>query len=292
MKKLTGSLLLTFFLFAALGIAAAQEHSDGMMGPPPVLVVFREVLKPGKMGSTHEKSESAFVQAYARANWPTHYFAVDSLSGHPRSLFFTGYDSFAAWEKDSLATQKNAQLSAALDRAALADGDLLSEAELLVLRFDEKYSLRADVDIAHMRYFEVGSYRVKPGHHHEWDEAVKLVKAAYEKIPDAHWATFHAVYGTEDEGYAIFTPLKSLAEVDKSFMESKDFVTAMGEEGMKKLHELESSAIASTSSQLFQFNPRMSYPPDAWVKADPDFWKPKMAAAAAPKKSEKEPAKQ
>jgi hypothetical protein len=24
----------------------------------------------------------------------------------------------------------------------------------------------------------------------------------------------------------------------------------------------------------------MSYAPDAWIKADPDFWKPKAAAAA------------
>jgi hypothetical protein len=37
----------------------------------------------------------------------------------------------------------------------------------------------------------------------------------------------------------------------------------------------------------------MSYPPDAWVKADPDFWKPKAAAPAKamPKaKSDEKPA--
>ncbi|MGO9210727.1 MAG: hypothetical protein ACLPXM_05505 [Terriglobales bacterium] len=289
MKRRTGWLLASLLLLGGLGTAAAQEMSEGMMGPPPVLVVFREVLKPGKSGMTHEKSESAFVQAFAKAKWPTHYFAADSLSGKPRALFFIGYDSFEAWEKDNLATQKNAKLAAELDHAGVVDGELLSESEGLVFAFNEKYSLRAKVDIAHMRYFEIGVYHVRPGHHHEWEEAVKLVKAAYEKIPDVHWAAFQTVFGGEDESYAIIIPRKSLAEVDKGFGMGKEFAANMGEEGMKKLHELEASAIASTSSQLFQFNPRESYPPEAWVKADPDFWKPKpaKAPAAAPKKSEK-----
>jgi len=284
MRKTTGWLLALLLLLGVLGTAAAQEMSGG---PPKVLVVYREVLKPGKNGMTHEKSESAFVQAFAKAKWPTHYFAADSLSGHPRSLFFIGYDSFADWEKDNLATEKNPQLAAALDRATVNDGELLSEAEGLVFAFNEKYSLRASVDIAHMRYFEIAVYRVRPGHHHEWEEAVNLVKAAYEKIPDVHWAAFNTVFGGEDESYAIFVPRKSLAEVDKGFGSSREFVANMGEEGMKKLHELEASAIVSTTSQLFQFNPRESYPPEAWVKADPDFWKPKpaMPPAATPKKS-------
>ena len=285
MKRRTGWLIAVWLLLGALGTAAAQE----MSGPPKVLVVFREVLKPGKNGTIHEKSESAFVQAFTRAKWPQRYFAADSLSGHPRALFFLGYDSFEAWEKDNLETQKNAQLAAALDRATLADGDLLSEAEGIISVFNEKYSLRASVDIAHMRYFEIAVYRVRPGHHHEWEEAVKLVKAAYEKIPDVHWATYQMVFGGDDETYAIFVPRKSLAEIDKGFGMSKEFAANMGEEGMKKLHELEASAIVSTTTQLFQFNPRESYPPEAWVKADPDFWKPKPATApaAAPKKTEK-----
>src|ERR1700756_1902790 len=103
--------------------AAAFAQEKSTTPPPKVLTVFREFLKPGKNGSTHEKSESAFVQALRRANWPTHYLAVDAVSGKTRALFLTGYDSFEAWEKDVHATQKNAALSASLDRAAVADGD-------------------------------------------------------------------------------------------------------------------------------------------------------------------------
>src|SRR5947199_3737310 len=137
MKKMMSGLLVATFLCAVVAVAAAQEKSDGVMPPPKVLVVFREFLKPGKGGALHEKAESAFVQAFTRAKWPTHYFAANSLTGKPRALFFVGYESFAAWEKDSQAAQKNPVLSAALDRAGVADGELLSDADVSLFVYNE-----------------------------------------------------------------------------------------------------------------------------------------------------------
>jgi len=291
MKRIMSYWLGAMCLCGGLSLAAAQE-TTGLTPPPKVLVVDREFVKPGKGGAAHEKAESAFVQAFARAKWPTHYFAANSLSGKNRALFFIGYDSFEAWEKDSMAQQNNAALSAALDRAVVNDGDLLSEADASVLVYNEEQSLRAPVDIAHMRYFEISLYRVRPGHRKEWSDAVKLVKAAYEKVPDMHWAMYEAMFGQEDATYIVFIPRKSLAEIDHDADVSKAFMAAMGEEGMKKLGELESSAIEFTQSNLFQFNPAMSYPRDEWVKADPDFWKPKAAAAPKAKAEEKPASKQ
>jgi len=272
------------------GMAAGQDKPTGKM-PPKVLVITREFTKPGKSGTQHEKTESLFVQATTRAKWPTHYIAVESLSGKSRALFLTGYDSFAAWEKDTLATQKDATLSAALDRAWAADGELLSETDGGAFVFREEYSLRPEVDIAHMRYFEISRFQVKQGHDKDWDEIVKLVTAAYKKIPDAHWATYLAVYGSPDTTYIVFNPMKSAAEIDRNFAANKEFEAAMGEAGMKKFAELSAAAIESSQTNLFAFNPRMSYPADEWVKADPEFWKPKAAAApAAAKKPAEKPA--
>lgn len=280
MKRIASYLLGATLLSAGLTMAAAQEMAEGTTPPPKVLVIDREFLKPGKGGAAHEKTESAFVQAMARAKWPTHYFAANSLTGKNRTLFFFAYDSFAAWEKDAMAQQKNAALSAALDRAALADGELLSETDAGVFTYNEDQSLRGPVDIAHMRYFEIALYRVRPGHRKEWNDILKLVKAAYDKIPDAHWAVYEAAYGQEDVTYLVIIPMKSATEIDKGMQQDKQFVEAMGEDGMKKLSELESSAVEFTQTNLFLFSPAMSYPPDAWVKADPDFWKSKAAAPA------------
>ena len=288
MKRITGAMLALLFLLPVgiSVIAVAQENSMGHM-PPKILVITREYTKPGKSGAQHEKTESMFVQAMKQAKWPTHYIAVESLSGRSRALFLTGYDSFAVWEKDTLATEKNAALSAALDRAWAADGELLSDTDGGAFAFREEYSLHPEVDIAHMRYFEISRFEIKQGHDKDWDEIVKLVTAAYKKIPDAHWATYSSVYGNPDNTYIVFNPMKSLAEVDKNWAANKDFEAAMGEEGMKKLGELSAKAIESSQTNLFAFNPRMSYPADEWVKADPDFWKPKAAAAPAAAKKPK-----
>jgi hypothetical protein len=273
MKRLKGLLLVLLLLTGLVSSLPAQEASPP---PPKVMTIIREFLKPGRGGTMHEKSESAFVKAFSDAKWPQHYLAVDSMSGKPRSLFLVGYDSFEAWEKDNQATAKNSALSATLERAALADGDLLESYDTGTFRYREEYSLRpATADIAHSRYFEISVFRVRPGHYKDWDDLVKLVMSAYEKIPDVRWATFESVYGSQDGTFLVFTPLKSLAETDRALEQGKEFEAAMGPEGMKKFSELAAAAIDSSQTNLFAFNPRESYPPDGWVTADPDFWKPK-----------------
>jgi hypothetical protein len=284
MNKIFSCVLL--FLWGGLAIATAQEE-PATTPPPKVMQIIREFVKPGKGGAAHARGESAFVQAFARAKWPTHYFAATAVTGRPRVLFFVAYDSFEAWEKDNLATQKNAVLSAALDRASANDGELLSDTDTSVLTYNEEQSLRAPVDIAHMRYFEISLYRVRPGHRAQWNELVKLVKAAYEKVPDTHWAMYEAVFGQEDVTYVVIIPRKSATEIDQSMVNEKQFVDAMGEEGMKKLVELESAAVEFTQNNLFQFSPAMSYPRDEWVKADPEFWK---IHPPKPVKAEEKPA--
>src|SRR5580704_7046466 len=143
MKTLTGFSAGVCFVFTGLivgmGVAVAQE----MPAPPKVLVIQRELLKPGRAGNTHLKTESAFVQAMTAAKWPTHYFAAESQSGVSRAIFLLGYPSFAAWEKDNADQAKNATLTAAFDRASLADGEQLTEFSTGVYVYRDEMSLRA-----------------------------------------------------------------------------------------------------------------------------------------------------
>ncbi len=281
MKKTAGLSLGLCLLVAAIIPLVAQENS-GMPGPPKVLVITREFLKASTSRSMHQKTESAFVNAMTAAKWPVHYFAMNSLSGAPRSLFFTGYDSFAAWEKDNLATGKNATLSAALDRAAAADGALLTNYESSTYALRDDLSLRMAVDIPHMRYFEISRFVVRPGHEHEFEELAKLYVSTYEKaVPEAHWATFESMYGADNDGvFIVINPMKSMSEIDQSFGQSKKFGAALGEDGMKKLAATSASCIESVQTNIFSFAPEISYTDEAWIKADPSFWKPKPAAPA------------
>ena len=279
MKKLVEICAGLCVLFSSVGVMAAQETPAGESGPPKVLVIQREFLKPGKSGSLHEKSESAFVQAFAAAKYPTHYFAMDSMSGRPRALFFVGYPSFEAWEKDNQAIEKNAALSATLDRLTIADGELQTQFTQSVWVFDPEHSLRTG-DAVHSRYFEISQYKIKPGHRKAWMELMTIYRDGYEKAsPNANWAVFESYYGEDNGGlYLAITRMTSLAEDDQSMGDSKKFADAVGEEGMKKVRELTAECIDSVQTNLFHLNPKMSYARDEWIKADP-FWKPKGAAA-------------
>jgi hypothetical protein len=283
MNKFSRTLLAVSLGITCSCVVAAQDKP----AIPKVLQITREFTKPGKAGMVHDKAESAFVQAMARAKWPTHYIGMTSLSGKQRALFLTQYESFEAWEKDAAAVEKNAALSASLDRAGMADGELLDSIDQGVFVFNEELSLRPRPDLSPMRYLDISGYHVRPGHGKDWNDIVKMVKSAYEKaVPEAHWGVFAQYYGGDGGTYLVLTARKSLSEVDQGFLDSKQFHAAMGEDGMKKLDELVAVAIESSTHNLFAFNPSMSYVADEWIKNYPDFWKPKAsttpAAAAKP----------
>jgi hypothetical protein len=259
--------------FAGPSIAVAQEQPGGITPPPKVLVLQREFLKPGKAGSAHEKSESAFVQAMKQANAPEHYFAVNSLSGKSRTVFFIGYDSFADWQKDMDSMMKNTTLAQQFDSAQEADGELLSSYDSGAFVYREDLSLRAPVDIAHMRYMEITIFNVRPGHRHDWETLAKMYNDAWQKVAGAHWATYEKLYGADSGGmYLVITPMKSLAEVDQEMVDDKQFTAGMSAEDRKKMGDLSASTIKSDETNLFLFDPKMSYVPDNWKNADPGFW--------------------
>jgi hypothetical protein len=281
---------LTIFLFPILlaatyvSVTTAQEMASGGASVPKVLQINREFLKLGKAGMAHDKTEGAFVDALARAKWPTHYIAMTSLSGKSRALYISSYESFEAWQKDSDAAQKNTALSAVLDRAAMADGELLDSSDQGVFYFREEMSLRTRADLSQMRYMEITLFHVRPGKEKQWGEVVKMAKAGYEKgVPDSHWGMFEEVYGADGGTYLLLSAHKSLAEIDKGFGEDKQFEAAMGEDGMKKLDELYAECCEASQHQLFAFSPAQSYVQDDWIKANPEFWKRKAVVASTAK---------
>src|SRR5580698_6015848 len=119
-------------LLCALGSAPMLiAQNDGASGPPQVLVINREFLKPGK-GGPHEKTESAFAAAAKANKAPFHYLGMTSLTGQDRALFLSGYASFTEWANERAAMDKMPALGAALDNAMIPDGDLLSGTDTTV----------------------------------------------------------------------------------------------------------------------------------------------------------------
>jgi hypothetical protein len=268
----SGVLLPVVLCTMSVAPRVVRAQDNGASGPPKVLVIQREMMKPGRAGSMHEKTEGAFVAAIKANHLDIHYLAMTSLSGPNRALFFSGYSSMAAWEEESKALDKNVAGAAALDHANVVDGDLLAEQAQSVWLRDDELSMNPH-DLKGDRYMQISQYFVKPGHVAEWEELVKLVKEGYAKgVPEASWVMFEQRYGPSGSAYIVVTPMKSLSEVDGMLGSGKAFVDAMGESGMKKMGQLEGACVDSWQMNLFAFSPKMSSPPEQWVKDEPDYW--------------------
>ncbi len=261
------------------------------MGPPKVLTIYREVIKPGK-GQAHEKVESNWAKLLARANVGTHYIGATAMTGEPRALFFAGFDSFAAWEKAEQAFEKlDPAIKAEDAKLAEEDGALLSEARGVVAVLRPDLSYRAPVEIGKMRYFGIEVGHVRPGRGHDYEEITKMVISAHEKANvDEHWAAYEVIGGAPEGTYIYLAPVKSLAEWDAyEANHGKAFQEAMGEEGSKKLREFARDGIKSTEINLFAFSSKMSYVSKETAAQDPGFWssKPEAKPAAAKKEGAK-----
>jgi hypothetical protein len=102
---------------------------------------------------------------------------------------------------------------------------------------------------------------------------------------------YSEVYGAgTGNGFLVIWPYKSLAEIDSNFAARKAFREALGPEGLTKFDELLADCIESEQTNLFSFNPKMSRPPEEWIKSEPTYWKPKPAAMAPAKKPAAKPA--
>jgi hypothetical protein len=269
-------------------VSVSLVHAQSAAAPPPppkVLQIFREIVKPGHAAG-HAKTEAGWPAAFDKAAWPTHYFALTSVSGPSEAWYITPWDSFAAYEKDGAAVEADAALQAELDRLSAADGEHLSNTSSIFAVYREGLSYGAPVNIAEMRYLQVVTFRVKQGRGREFAAARKLVQAEHEKQKMVeHWAMYQVVSGMPAGTYLMFLPLKSMADLDAAAtMHGAAYEAAMGEETQQKISDLMNESVDSSSSVVLRFSPKMSYPPKAWAAADP-FWAP-----TAPKAPGKVPA--
>jgi hypothetical protein len=288
-----------FALFVAaavsLGLVASASAQQAMLTPPKVLVIAREVVKPGK-AAAHEKWEAGWPRAFSKAKWPVYYLAASAITGESRVLFFTGYESLAAWEQDAANVGKNAMLSAEFTALAEKDGEYLTESKTAVFTYMPELSYQAEsLPIAGLRGFSIAAIHVKPGHGKHFEETRKMVKAAHEKAGLAeHYSVYQVRAGAPAGTYLIFIPIKSLAEVDQTeVLHGKSYQDAVGDDGRKAQMDFQAQGVESAEVQLFAFSPGMSYLAKEWIDSDKEFWSPKpaMAKPAAKKemKEEKKP---
>ena len=274
--------MLSFRRMAALPLLAllacsssSRLFAQDILPSAKLLVISREYTKPGKDGAPHQAVEGAYPKALAAGKVPNHYYAVVSLSGPPRVLFFHGYDSYAEWADQRQGTDP--ALASTLARTTAADGDLLSSKDYSVWAKRDDLSLNPGFRVG-ARVEVIIEYRVRPGHAEEFEDLVKLYTQGYEGVSGMHWGTYEEIYGSPGNTFLVIITHKAAAELDAEDENDKKFADALGADGLKKLASLEASCLESKHADLFFIDPKMSYPNEKMRKADPEFWKSSQPA--------------
>ncbi len=279
MKRLF--LLVTILLLVtSFANVTAQERQ---MGPPPVLLIVREDIKPGKMPA-HNRHSASFVQIFGRLQTSSYRIAMLPVAGSENDvLYITALESFAQMEKMQQETDKKMAAAtgptrAELDRLEREAPDLHAAMRDMFTVYRPELSFDPGIDIRKMRYMAVTTVRVRPGQDDQYAEYVRnIVNVARTKAKaELHVAAFQVIAGSPATTYMFFRPMKSLAEYDLR-------IGARVREGMsdnqkKKADKMAGETIVFSETSVYAFAPELSYVPKDFADGDPTFWNPKPAA--------------
>lgn len=271
-------------LCAVAGAAAAQDPP----GPPNLLVINREEIKPGKL-APHEKTAASFVSVVSRTPAQSYRLALVPVTGDDNVVvYLEGHDSWAALEtarrQFDEAVRSNAALKAELDQLD-RQGDVHASQQTAIYRYRPNLSYRPQGmdQVARARFLGITRIRVQPGRGPDYADYLKTINAAREKAgSDMHTAVYQAVSGDPNGTFLVVGLNRSLAERDEAAIRAEANQKAIdaalgGDEAAKKLRIFFSELVIDSTHSLFELRPALSRPSETFAAYDPEFWKPVKA---------------
>lgn len=281
-----------FFVLAitllASGFSPITAQPPNRMGPPPVLLIVREEIKPGKMPA-HNLHSASFARIFRQLQTTSYRIAMVPVAGSENEvIYITALDTFKEMEETGRDTDKRmASVSGAmkseLDRLEKEAPDLHAGMRDMFAVYRPELSYDAGVDVRQMRYFAITTVRVRPGQDDQYAEYIRNVTnvARTKAKAELHIAAFQIIAGSPSTTYMFFRPMKSLAEYDLRI--GPRVRDAMSDDQKKKADKLAGESVVFSETSVYAFNPQMSYVPKDFAAGDPTFWNPKPEPPARPK---------
>jgi len=255
-------------LFAWAATAAAQSLPTSQ---PNMLLINIERIKLGH-GVPHRITESGWPAAYERAKSPNSYIALEALTGPPEAWFISPFESNAAIGESFRMEGEDRALSAELARLAQADAEHLDALRTIHAMGRKDLSHGAFPDAGKQRFYEITTFRVRPGGEAAFEAAAKAYGAAAGKAaPNTAYRVYEVVAGLPGPTYLVFSSTASFGEFDKyasDLMATMKAMTPQEQEAMQKFNEFLTEAV----TQRFRLDPDMSYVSRAVRETDPGFW--------------------
>jgi hypothetical protein len=284
MKKWLCSIAgLSLALAGSLAVHAQTPVVTPAVTPSTILNIQVDNIKP-YADAPYDYLASEYPALSERLKDPTHILAMESLTGAPRAIYISGFDSYEALQKNEEWNLGDTAIDAKIDSLDARQAANVSEIHYSIWHYRADLSNNvAAADIAHSHYWEVIIFHMRAGHDAQFDKMTKLYRDANLKIgQNIPWATYEGLTGVTDS-YLILVPMTSLKDEDTGLAHEKDFGVAMGDEGNAQMNKLSEEGVASVEDNIWMVIPEWSYVEKSWIDADPQYWGPQPAAKPAQK---------
>ncbi len=280
MKKLQQLVLLALFC-ASAGSAFAQ--TQGLPTSQPSLVtIVREEVKVGRAGE-HARIEAGWPAAYARAKSPDYYLAMVSVTGPSEAWYISPSANNAAIGESMKRDAADPILSAELARLQRADGEVLNNLRTIMAVGRPELSMGTYPDLARQRFWEITTFRVRPGHEGEFDAAAKAyIAAATRSAPTTSFRTYEVIAGGLTPTYLIFSSVSAYGQFDEMFANGMKTMGGASVDERAALQKFSTDALLNGETNRFRLDPGQSYVSAETRATDPAFWNPPKPAPRRP----------
>jgi hypothetical protein len=261
---------------ALLSVSSASiAFGQGMPTSQPNLIqITREEVKAGH-NAMHSAFEAGWPAAYAKAKSPTYYLAMVSMTGPNEAWYISPYASHAALGESMKFESDDKALSAELARLQRGDADHINSVRTIhaAARTDLSYGAFPDMGLA--RYWEITTFRVRPGYEEAFANVAKVYAAAAKRAaPNMSWRTYEVMAGIPGPTFLVFSSVQAFADFDRGMQDGMAIGKSFTPEEQQMMEKFGSSGLINAETQRFRLDPVQSYADAATKAKDPKFWSP------------------
>jgi hypothetical protein len=277
MAKLSQFTLLAL-LCAGAGSAFAQ--AQGLpTSQPSLITIVREEVKVGR-AAEHSRIEAGWPAAFERAKSPDYYLAMVSMTGPGEAWYIIPAANHAAIGASMKRDDADAVLSAELARLSRLDAEVLNNSRTIQAVARPDLSMGAFPDLARQRFWEISTFRVRPGHEAEFDAAAKAyASAAQRSAPSTTFRVYEVIAGMLTPTYLIFSSVETYAQFDQMMSNGMQTMQNASADERATLQKFATDAALNMETNRFRLDPRQTYVSRETRATDPAFWIPKPAPA-------------
>jgi len=248
---------------------------------PAYLTIVREEVKLGR-DAEHTRIEAGWPAAFAKAKSPSSYLALASLTGQDEVWFTIPFASNAAVAEELKRQDADPVLSAELARLARADAEVLTGHTVVQAVARPDLTIGAFPVVAKQRFWQITTFRVKPGHRADFEAAAKVYGAAAQRAePKTSYRVYELIAGAPGLCFFVFSSLESYAQFDDLRAAADKTAQGFTAEERAALDKFSSEGLLSSETNRFRLDPAMSYVSAETRAQDPAFWMPKKQVARA-----------